>query len=135
MYDIYQQTNNEDVDDMLMERMYSVFAIDLCGENDDEDGSEEFFDCSDDSNDENNWRNDYPDEESTSSEASSDGYKEDHSINEEDMVRAMKNMDFYDLSSDDEEEKESASDYCDTTSDHSDLSLEEFDDPVGSDDF
>ncbi|XP_013200481.1 probable RNA polymerase II nuclear localization protein SLC7A6OS [Amyelois transitella] len=50
-------------------------------------------DDDDDSNDENNWRNDYPDSEHSS-------------INEEDMIRAMENVDLEDdLSSDTGEDK------------------------------
>lgn len=41
------------------------------------DSDEECYDDEDDSNDEGNWRNDYPDEESSGDRSSADSFEED----------------------------------------------------------
>ncbi|XP_053607681.1 probable RNA polymerase II nuclear localization protein SLC7A6OS [Plodia interpunctella] len=95
-YDLYTAAK-QDFDVSMLDNLVSIenYETDLIfgsyregyGQSSDE------ADDDDDSNDENNWRNDYPDSEHSS-------------INEEDMIKAMQNVDLEDdLSSDTGEDK------------------------------
>ncbi|XP_045511731.1 probable RNA polymerase II nuclear localization protein SLC7A6OS [Colias croceus] len=91
-YDLYTAIK-EDFDISMLDNLVSIenYETDLILGTYHNESSDE-ADDDDDSNDENNWRNDYPDTEASS-------------IDEDDMIAAMKRCDIDDLSSDDGEDK------------------------------
>ncbi|KAK9510076.1 hypothetical protein O3M35_004938 [Rhynocoris fuscipes] len=105
VYDLYYSTAGGDFDDLQIENLLSIHAVneelifgDYMNDKDDDTVDED-----EDSNDENNWRNDYPDEASD----------DDFSSDEENMMRLasrMKNIAVDDGEMDDEEDDDYRSD-------------------------
>ncbi|XP_072397806.1 uncharacterized protein fs(2)ltoPP43 [Diabrotica undecimpunctata] len=93
VYDLYY-TNSDKLWERDIEEYVSIYPLNdslLIGSARDNGLDESDSDESEDSNAECNWRNEYPDEDDM------------ESINEDDMVEAMKNVDLDDLSSDNED--------------------------------
>ncbi|CAH1098518.1 unnamed protein product [Psylliodes chrysocephalus] len=94
VYDLYY--TNSDFGEAQLEDYVSIYPLNdplITGSTRDNGINDSDSEDSEDSNAECNWRNDYPDEDDM------------ESINEDDMVKAMKNVELEDLSSDSEEEK------------------------------